>query len=97
VGRSSEPPSYPTAVAVTPGIAAKAASTPQKHPAPNVAFSVLILIMMQETGLRCQETGSGVRVQVSGSNYNPRNDRWDSWVPEKDSEKLRGSVYFAET
>src|SRR6185436_17240511 len=33
------PPSYPTAASTTPGISRKADSTPQKHPAPKVAFS----------------------------------------------------------
>src|ERR1017187_7609659 len=43
VGCSSSPPSYPAAVSSTPGISANRASTPQKHPAPNVAFSIATL------------------------------------------------------
>src|SRR5450631_3184694 len=42
------PPSYPTAEAVTPGMAANAASTPQKHPAPNVAFSMFMSLRMRD-------------------------------------------------
>src|SRR6185312_16954033 len=32
--------SYPTAVSITPVSSLKRVSTPQKHPAPNVAFSI---------------------------------------------------------
>ena len=40
VGCSRSPPAYPAAVSMTPGISANRASTPQKHPAPNVARSI---------------------------------------------------------
>src|SRR5256714_5288727 len=42
VGLSSVPPEYPTRVSVTPSICRNAASTPQKQPAPNVAFFVTL-------------------------------------------------------
>ena len=43
VGWSRAPPSYPTAVSSPPLISVKRASTPQKQPAPNVAFCVAML------------------------------------------------------
>src|SRR6266403_5030863 len=42
VGFSVVPPTYPTAVDNTPFKLRKVSSTPQKQPAPNVAFSVCI-------------------------------------------------------
>src|SRR3972149_4867610 len=42
VGFLSSPPLYPTSVDCTPLTLRNAASTPQKQPAPNVAFSVMV-------------------------------------------------------
>jgi hypothetical protein len=40
------PPAQPTAVEMAPSIWRKAASTPQKQPAPNVAFSMMALFRL---------------------------------------------------
>ena len=43
---------WATAVAVTPGMAANAASTPQKQPAPKVAFSMVMVDEMRRWRIR---------------------------------------------
>ena len=49
LGRAS---AYPTAASVTPWMLRKVDSTPQKQPAPNVAFSVVIRCMMKRESFR---------------------------------------------